>query len=91
MDFSNLLLDAGMIAIAALSVFLIVKLLAAPIRGLIKFLLHAALGLAILLAVNFIGGYFGFFIPINWITALVAGIGGIPGVVLLVLVYLIIL
>lgn len=91
MNISDLLLDGGMIAISVLSVFLLVKLLAAPIKGLLKFLLHAALGLAILLGVNFVGSYFDFYIPITWITALVAGIGGIPGVVLLVLVYLLIL
>ncbi|MBO4292361.1 MAG: pro-sigmaK processing inhibitor BofA family protein [Lachnospiraceae bacterium] len=85
------LIDIGMLAIAGLSIFLLIKLLAAPIKGLLKFALHAGLGLLILVAVNFIGGFFDFTIPFTWITVLVAGLGGIPGVILLVLIYLLIL
>ena len=85
------LIDFGMLAIAGLAIFLLVKLLAAPIKGILKFALHAGLGLLILAAVNFIGGFFDFYIPFTWITVLVAGLGGIPGVVLLVLIYLLIL
>ena len=88
---TNILVDIGMIAIAVLLIFLLIKILAAPIKGIIKFLLHAALGLVILLAVNFVGGYFDFYIPITWVTVLVSGIGGIPGVILLILIYLLIL
>ena len=80
-----------MLAIAGLSIFLLIKLLAAPIKGLLKFARHAGLGLLILVAVNFIGGFFDFTIPFTWITVLVAGLGGIPGVILLVLIYLLIL
>ena len=88
---TNFLVDIGMIAIAVLLIFLLIKILAAPIKGIIKFLLHAALGLVILLVVNFVGGYFDFYIPITWVTALVSGVGGIPGVILLILIYLLIL
>lgn len=88
---TNFLVDIGMIAIAVLLIFLLIKILAAPIKGIIKFLLHAALGLVILLVVNFVGDYFDFYIPITWVTALVSGVGGIPGVILLILIYLLIL
>ena len=85
------LIDVGFLAIAVLAVYLLIKLLAAPIKGILKFALHAGLGILILFAVNFIGGFFDFYIPFTWITVLVAGLGGIPGAILLVLVYLIIL
>ncbi len=85
------LVDFGMLAIAGLALFLLVRILAAPIKGIIKFALHAGLGILILIAVNFIGGFFDFYIPFSWITVLVAGIGGIPGAILLVLVYLLII
>ena len=91
MNYMDYLIDIGMLAIAGLSIFLLIKLLAAPIKGLLKFALHAGLGLLILVAVNFIGGFFDFTIPFTWITVLVAGLGGIPGVILLVLIYLLIL
>lgn len=85
------LIDAGMVVIAILAIYVLIRVLAAPIKGIIKFLLHAGLGLAILVAVNFVGGFFNFGIPVTWLTALVAGLGGIPGVILLVLIYLLII
>ena len=77
----------GIALCLALGVWLIVKVLAAPIKGILKFLLHAALGFVILLAVNLIGGFFNYYIPFTWVTAVVAGIGGIPGVLLLILIH----
>ena len=85
------LIDIGILAIAVLAIYLLIRILAAPIKGLLKFGIHAGLGILILAAVNFIGGFFEFFIPFNWVTVLVAGIGGIPGAILLILIYLIIL
>ena len=37
---TNFLVDIGMIAIAVLLIFLLIKILAAPIKGIIKFLLY---------------------------------------------------
>ena len=64
------------------------KIFAAPIKGILKFLLHALLGYLILFAVNLIGGFFNFYIPFTWLSAIIAGVGGIPGVILLVLMHL---
>ena len=77
-----------MIAAAVLLIYVVIKILAAPIKGILKFLLHAGLGLLILFGVNFIGGFFNFYIPYTWITILVSGLGGIPGVILLILIHL---
>ena len=84
----DILMDVGIAAAGVLAVYLAVKLLAGPIKSLLKFILHMALGLALLFAVNFVGAYFDFSLPISWLTGLVAGIGGIPGVVLLILIKL---
>ena len=84
----NILIDIGMIAAAVLLIYVVIKILAAPIKGILKFLLHAGLGLLILFGVNFIGGFFNFYIPYTWITILVSGLGGIPGVILLILIHL---
>ena len=77
-----------MLALCVLLIIVVVKILAAPIKGFLKFLLHAGLGLVILLAVNAIGGFFDFYIPLSIISVLVAGLGGVPGVVFLVLYHL---
>ena len=87
----SILQNIAAVAIILLMLFLAFKLLAAPLKGLLKLLLHAALGLVILLLVNLVGGFFDFSVPITWVTVLVSGVGGIPGVVLLVLMYLFVL
>lgn len=73
------------IAAAVLLGILLLKLLTAPIKGLIKFLIHAAFGYVLLFVVNFFGSSFGIVLDMNLVTAAVAGFGGIPGVVILVI------
>jgi inhibitor of the pro-sigma K processing machinery len=64
--------------------FIMVRLLAWPLKLLWKLIINAVLGAVILLIVNIIGGYFGFGIGINPWTALIAGFFGIPGVIFLI-------
>ncbi|MCR5088933.1 MAG: pro-sigmaK processing inhibitor BofA family protein [Oscillospiraceae bacterium] len=85
---SELLVDIGLVAAAGIALYLLIKLLAKPIKGLLKFLLHVAFGIAMLLAVNYVGSFFQFKIEITWLTTLVSGIGGVPGVILLILLQL---
>ena len=42
-----------------------------------------------LFAVNLVGGFLDFSVPFTLLTILIAGIGGVPGVILIVLYYLI--
>mgnify|MGYP002627539017 CR=1 FL=1 len=84
----NLLVDIGMLALGVLLIVIVVKILAAPIKGILKFMLHAGLGLVILFAVNAVGGFFDFYIPLSIFSVLVAGLGGAPGVAFLVLYHL---
>lgn len=78
----------GAAAFAILLIFVLIKVLAAPIKGILKLLAHAATGFLMLLAVNLVGGFLNFRVPISLLTVLVAGIGGIPGAILIVLYYL---
>lgn len=73
------------ILIAALAVFMIVKLLTAPIRFACKMLINALVGFVVLFFLNFAGNLIGLSLGINWFNALVVGIFGAPGVVLLLL------
>lgn len=79
----------GAAAFAVVLIIFLIKVLAAPIRGILKLLVHAATGFLLLIVVNLIGGFLDFSVPISILTVLIAGIGGIPGVVLVVLYYLI--
>ena len=85
---TQILTYAGVGVCIILGVWLLIKIFAAPIRGILKFLLHVLLGLLILFAVNLVGGFFNFYIPFTWLSAIVAGVGGVPGVILLILIHL---
>lgn len=56
-----------------------------PIKLIFRLIYNGLIGGAMLWLLNFVGVYIGFNIPINPITALVAGFLGLPGVVLLIL------
>ncbi len=82
MDLTTIIEIAALIVAA----YLFLKLLSAPLKLAIKLMLHAALGFLLLLVEEIIGGFFDFSLGINLINCLVAGILGIPGVVILVLI-----
>ena len=75
----------AIIVIAVIAVFLILKLLTAPIRFAAKMLINALVCFVVLFLLNFVGGIVGLSLGINWFNALVVGIFGAPGVVLLLL------
>jgi len=64
--------------------FFIGQVLVKPAKLLWKLLLNSLIGLLLLLAVNYLGAYYDFSLPINIITVLIAGFLGIPGVFLLI-------
>lgn len=71
---------------AILAVLVIVKLLAWPIKKIIGLAINIAIGIVLLFLFNMYGaGILGFVLPINWITALIVGVLGIPGFIGIVL------
>ena len=83
MDTVKLILFA---AAAIVALYVLVRILAAPIKKIFKLLINAVCGLALLFAANFVSGFFDFQIPVNIITCVIAGAFGIPGVIFLVVV-----
>ena len=73
------------LAAAVLSVVILVKILAAPVRLVFKLLLNALCGFLLLIVVNIISGFFDFSVKINLLNTLIAGCFGIPGALLLVI------
>lgn len=65
---------------------LFIKILATPIKWALKLLLNALLGFVILFIVNFFGSYIGLSISVGWVSALIAGLLGVPGIILLILI-----
>ncbi len=63
--------------------YILARLLLIPLRLAIRLLINGAIGGFLLWLVNLLGMFVGVYLPINPITALVAGFLGIPGVILL--------
>ncbi len=78
MDFTMIL----PILIGVAILFIVLKLLALPMKLIIKLVINGLVGGIIIFVVNLIGANVGFMINLNWITALIVGILGVPGVVI---------
>ena len=74
---------------AAMSMVVLFKIAAAPIKLIFKLLLNALSGFVLLILANLVSGFFDFSISINLINCLITGIFGIPGVAFLILLKLI--
>ena len=81
----HILETIAIILIAVVAAFLLIKLLTAPIRFAGKMLINALVGFVVLFLLNFAGNIVGISLGINWFNALVVGVFGAPGVVLLLL------
>ena len=75
---------------AVLLLFLLGKIFLWPLKLILKLVVSSIVGGVVLLAVNLVAGAIGLvLIPLNLITALVVGVLGIPGVILLLVLFLI--
>ena len=73
--------------IAIIILYVILKLIALPLKVIIKLMANALIGGIVLFLINLIGAQFGFILDITWITALIVGFLGIPGVVIVILLH----
>ena len=80
-----------MLIAVVMSLVVVLKIAAAPIKLIFKLMLNALSGFLLLLLANFVSGFFDFSISINLINCLISGIFGIPGVAFLIVLKLIFL
>lgn len=66
-----------------IGIFIIGKVFIVPIKIVFKLILNSILGVILLYVINIIGEIWEFHIGINLVTALITGLLGIPGVILL--------
>lgn len=71
---------------AAIAVIVVAKLLAWPVKKILKLAINIALGVVMIILVNTFGATIGITIPFNIVTALIAGILGVPGVIALIII-----
>lgn len=74
---------------AILLIFLLGKIFLWPLKLVLKLAVSSILGGVLILLINLTAGLFGFLlIPLNLLTALTVGALGIPGVLLLLILFL---
>lgn len=66
-----------------IGIIIIGKIFIVPIKIILKLIVNSILGVVLLYVINIIGAMWGLHIGINLITALIVGILGIPGAILL--------
>ena len=81
MDFSNALVNFGCIVV----LWIIGKIFSVPLKALFKLIINSVLGGLLIFIINLIGAVWNFHIGLNIVTAILVGILGIPGAVLLVI------
>ena len=65
--------------------FLFGRIFILPIKSVLKLILNSILGGLIIYLINLVGGLVSFHIGLNYITAILVGILGVPGAILLVI------
>lgn len=73
---------------AILAIFIILKILSAPFKLIIKLVVNGLIGGVIIYVINWIGASFSFALPLEWWSAILVGLLGIPGAIILVLIQL---
>lgn len=68
---------------------LLLKILKGPMKLAFKLLIHAVFGFVFLFIFNFFGAWVDLNIPLTWLNAIVTGVFGIPGVVVLLILQII--
>lgn len=73
------------LVLAIIAVIIVAKLLSWPLKKIFKLILNILIGLIMILLVNVFGQKIGLSIPFNFVTALISGLLGVPGVIVLII------
>jgi inhibitor of the pro-sigma K processing machinery len=82
----EIIYTVALVAAVAVALYVLFKILAAPIKWVFKLLINAVIGFVLLFLANIVGGFFNFEIPVNLLTCVISGVFGVPGVIFLVVV-----
>lgn len=76
----------AVLIVCVLLIVLLFKILKTPLKWAMKLLLNALSGFIALVVLNFFGSIVGLSLTINFLNCLVAGVLGLPGVILLLII-----
>ena len=77
---TNLILG---VLVAVIVVFYLIRALSRPLAELGKMMLRSIVAFCVIWAVNILGGFVGFHMGLNVVSALTVGVLGVPGAALL--------
>ena len=69
--------------VVGVGLVLLLAILFSSLKKLVKFFLHALLGIALLYVINSVGAVWGLYLPMDLGSCLTAGFLGLPGVLIL--------
>lgn len=69
-------------AIGILVLFIVLKLLTLPMKLIVKLLINSIVGGITIFVINLIGANFNFAIDLNWFSAIIVGVLGLPGAII---------
>ena len=75
-----------LVVVGVLLLVLLGKLFKTSIKWALKLLFNALIGFVALFLLNYVGAPLGISLNLNWFNAVVTGILGVPGVILLLLI-----
>ena len=76
--------DILMILVGLILAVILLRLIFGSIKKIAGLMINSVLGAIFLMIVNYFGAYFGISVGINLLTAVIAGIFGIPGILFLI-------
>ena len=77
------------VAFAIIVILLIAKLATSPIQAMVKLLVNSMAAVMLLCFISIVGEYWGIHLPINPVTILLIAILGLPGLLLVAMLYVI--
>ena len=72
-------------AFAVLMVYVFGRFFLVPLKWVLCWLANSVVGGVVIILINYFGGMWGIFVPLNIATAVTAGILGVPGIIALVI------
>lgn len=85
-DIGTIGIGIAAVIVGVLLIWLLFKILKTPLKWAWKLLLNALSGFVALFVLNLLGGLVGLSLDVTWLNAIVVGILGLPGVLLLLIV-----
>ncbi len=71
--------------VPAFLIFLLLKIITKPMKLIFKLLINTACGFVCLFLLNALAGITGYVFTVNFVTAAIVGVLGMPGILLLIL------